>query len=305
MRNFEKKFGKYAIHNLPMIMIGAYVAGYLCNLFSLGATLLYYCTLNPAAILQGQIWRLVTWILIPPTGLTSSSSAFDWILTLIMLYFYYSIGTMMERTWGAYRFNVYIFGGMFFTILAAFACYGVEYALNGWMASLYMAAGSYLFTTYYINMSVFLAFALTYPEARVLLMMVIPVKVKWLGILYCGLLVYEMFEGFFGADVSTLTISFSLFYTFVIGASLLNFLIFFIQTKRGRVHLNRAQKQRRAAFRQQVNDTAQMQPRLHKCSVCGQTDAGNPNLVFRYCSKCAGVHEYCQEHLFSHEHIQA
>ena len=108
MSSFERKFGKYAIQNLSFILVFCYGVGYLLQLMDRSNTLLSFLTLNPYAILHGQVWRLVTWILIPPPG---SGGLF---LTLIMLYFYCSIGTSLERTWGTYRYNVYLFQGMLF-----------------------------------------------------------------------------------------------------------------------------------------------------------------------------------------------
>ena len=115
MSNFEKKFGKYAIKNLSLTLIMCYAAGYLIEMVLPG--LFYFLTLNPYAIIHGQVWRLVTWILIPP----DSSNLF---FVLLMLYFYYSLGTSLERTWGTYRYNVYIFSGMLFTIIGSFLLFG-------------------------------------------------------------------------------------------------------------------------------------------------------------------------------------
>lgn len=99
----RKKFGKYAIHNLTMVLIMCYVAGYVIELMgsAAGNNLLGFLTLDPYRILHGQIWRLVTWVLVPPDSLD--------IFTIIMLFFYYSLGSTLERTWGTYRYNVYIF----------------------------------------------------------------------------------------------------------------------------------------------------------------------------------------------------
>ena len=115
MRKFEKKFGKYAISNLTTILIMCYVVGYVIQMIN--ANFFEMLTLNPYAILKGQVWRLVTWVVIPP-------EQFD-ILTIIMLYFYYSVGRTLERAWGDYKYNVYIFSGMLFTIIAAFVSYGI------------------------------------------------------------------------------------------------------------------------------------------------------------------------------------
>ena len=109
LNKLERKYGKYAVRNLPAIIIALYAAGYL---ISVGMPeLLYYLTLRPDLILKGQVWRIVSWILVPPGSLD--------IFTLIMLYFYFSIGKTLERTWGAFRFNVYIFSGILFKLTGA------------------------------------------------------------------------------------------------------------------------------------------------------------------------------------------
>lgn len=303
MSNFEKKFGKYAIPNLTLILIGCYVAGYLIQIVSPG--LIGYLSLDAAAVLHGQVWRLVTWLVIPPESFS--------IFTLIMLYFYYSIGTLMERTLGTYRYNVYLLGGMLMTIVASFLCVAVLYlfpsAMGPEFAESYQsflqvfgdkeaAASAYvqvisrtyslMFSTYYINISIFLAFAVCYPNMQVLLMFVIPVKVKWMGILDLILLVYEMIAG-------------NLFSRFAVGAALLNFLVFYLTTK-NMGHLRPSQIKRRAQFRQQVRQSAKITK--HKCAICGRTEESDPDMEFRFCSKCNGNYEYCSVHLYTHEHVK-
>lgn len=125
MSKFEKKFGKYAIPNLTLVLIMCYVAGYVIQLLgsAAGVNLLGYLTLDPYRILHGQIWRLVTWVIVPP-------DSFD-VFTIIMLYFYYSLGTTLERTWGTYRYNVYIFSGILFTVVGSFLYMGVVYLMYG------------------------------------------------------------------------------------------------------------------------------------------------------------------------------
>ena len=220
MSKFEKKFGRYAIPNLTLILILSYVAGYVIELLgsAAGVNLLGYLTLDPYRILHGQIWRLVTWVIVPPESLG--------IFTVIMLYFYYSLGTTLERTWGTYRYNVYIFSGMLFTIIGSFLCMGVVYLMYGSLpteiASSYFYSGSYAFSTYYINLSIFLAFAATYPDMQVLLMFVIPVKMKWMGILDAVLMLYYVIKG-------------GVFTKFAIIASLLNFVLYFWQLHRSRI----------------------------------------------------------------------
>ena len=148
---------------------------------------------------------------------------------------------------------------------------------------------SLYFSTYYINMSIFLAFAATFPEVQVLLMFIVPVKVKWLGILYGLVLVYDfLFAGSLATRIA-------------IASSLLSFVIFFI-TSRSHLHMSPKQMKRRAEFRQDIRRNSRVTK--HKCAICGQTEDDDPNLEFRFCSKCNGNYEYCQQHLFTHTHVQ-
>lgn len=148
---------------------------------------------------------------------------------------------------------------------------------------------SVFFSTYYVNMSIFLAFAATFPEAQMLLMFIVPVKAKWLGILDGVLLLYDfLFEGNFVTRI-------------VILASLLNFIIFFLRS-RSHIHMTPKQMRRRATFKQDIRRNSKVTK--HKCAVCGQTDDDDPNLEFRFCSKCNGNYEYCQQHLYTHTHVK-
>ncbi|MGN0376939.1 MAG: hypothetical protein ACI4ED_04820 [Suilimivivens sp.] len=290
MSNFEKKFGKYAIKNISLVLILFYACGYLINWIN--PVMLNYLTLNPYAILfKGQIWRLITWLIVPPEGFS--------FFTLIMLYFYYSIGTTLEHTWGTYRYNLYLFLGMIFTAIGAFVMMGYVYLFQGEVvaalgAENYFAVLSTMFSTYYVNMSIFLAFAATFPNMQVLLFFFIPIKVKILGIIYGALLVYEFIVGYGNAYLTAAN-------RFVIGASLLNFIVFFF-TSRNMIHMSPRQVKRRQEFKREVKQSAKIT--RHKCAICGRTEETNPELEFRFCSKCEGNYEYCQDHLFTHVHVK-
>lgn len=275
--SFERKFGKYAIKNLSLMLIICYGFGYLFELINPG--FLQYLYLNPFQIIfRGQIWRLVTWLIVPP-------SSFDF-FTLLMLYFYYSIGTTLERTWGPYRYNVYIFSGALFTILGAFLLFGYNLVFQRDVSAAFVAGKQ--FSTYFVNMSIFLAFAATFPNMQILLFFFIPIKIKVMGIIYGLLLVYQ----FIGGSTAD---------RFVIGASLMNFIVFFI-TSRGKVHMTPRQAKRRSEFKREVRKTSKIT--RHKCAVCGRTEETNPELEFRFCSKCDGNYEYCEEHIFTHTHVK-
>ena len=155
----ERRFGKYAIPNLMYYIIGIYLVGFVIELFA-PDVYTYYFSLDAAKVLHGQVWRLVTFILQPP-----SSSIIFMVFTL---YFYYVIGTVLERIWGSFKFNVYYFSGVILHIIAAF----VIYFIFGW---------SFNMSTYYINLALFLAFAVEQADTEVLLFFVLPIKMKWLG----------------------------------------------------------------------------------------------------------------------------
>lgn len=283
--NFEKKFGKYAIKNLSLVLLIGYACGYLIEFIY--PALLGYLYLNPYKIIfGGQIWRLVTWLIVPP-------SSFDF-FTLLMFYFYYSLGTTLERTWGIYRYNVYIFSGVLFTILGAFLMFGYTVLIQGdlgWAGVEALWNRTYIsamFSTYYVNMSIFLAFAATYPNMQILLFFLIPIRIKILGIIYGILLGYEFLMG-------------SVADKFVIAASLMNFIVFFL-TSRGKMHMTPRQVKRRQEFKREVKKTTYIT--RHKCAVCGRTEETNPELEFRFCSKCDGNYEYCEDHIFTHTHVK-
>lgn len=272
------------------MLIMCYAVGYVIQM--VGGGFLNFLTLDPYQILHGQIWRIVTWIIVPPSSFS--------IFTLIMLYFYYSVGTTLERTWGAYRYNVYLFSGMLFTVLGSFAALGLCYVFQGDLmatpenAAYICASYSRYFSTYYINMSILLAFAATFPDAQILLMFVVPVKMKWMGIIYGAMLVLDLFQ-----NVGDPLLG--IFYRTAIVASLLNFVIFWL-TSRGHIHMSPKEIKRRQEFRHEIKKN--MKVSGHKCAICGRTDADDPTLEFRFCSKCEGNYEYCQNHIFTHEHVK-
>ncbi len=298
----ERKIGRHPIHNLMRYIIGCYIIGYIIMYAAPG--LMGWLTLEPYAIIHGfQFWRLISWVLIPP------SRGIFW--AIIMMLFYYQLGNVLEQTWGAFRFNVYIFGGIIFTVIGAF----VLYAIAG--GPVLINSTGY-FSTYYLNLSIFLAFALMYPEQQVLLYFIIPIRIKWLAIAYVALALLSAVQGGVAGIVALI-------------ASLANFLIFFRLSGKFR-HMSPGQIHRRNQWKRQTqnpfrnvkyNDdtrtgsaagsssasSGQNSRRTqtitrHKCAICGRTELDDPSLEFRFCSKCNGNYEYCQDHLFTHIHVQ-
>ena len=89
LNKLERKFGRYAVPNLIVYLIGAYSVGFVLNMVA--PNILGFLNFQPYYILHGQIWRLITWILMP----TDSNIIF----LLIMMMFYYQLGTALERAW--------------------------------------------------------------------------------------------------------------------------------------------------------------------------------------------------------------
>ena len=278
----ERKFGRFGIPNLTIYMIICYVIGYALMIVNPG--ILNWLSLEPAYILRGQVWRLVTWVLYPP-----STSGVLW-FAIAVLFFYYPIGTSLERTIGTFKYTLYIISGVIFTILGAFILY---FLLGG-----NVLVGN-VFSTYYISLSTFLAYAMCYPDMQVLLMFIIPVKMKWMAIFYVVIVVYEMIQ-YIMAGAWYLVIP--------IVASLLNFIIFYFGTK-DFSRYNPKEIHRRNEFRRAMEPQGRMKSgsgsvTKHKCAICGRTELDDPNLEFRFCSRCNGNYEYCQDHLFTHTHVK-
>ena len=269
----ERRFGRYAIRNLTMYLLAGYAIGYLLSFMM--PQLLNYFTLEPALILKGQVWRLLSWVIIPPND--------NIIFVIFMMLLYYSLGNTLESYWGEFRYNVYIFSGILFTVIGAFIVNGLMGGITGF--------GS-LYSTYYINMSIFLACASIMPDYQLLLYGIIPIKMKWLAILDVVLLAVDAVQG-------------GLIIRIVIIASLLNFIIFFFYNRNLRGHSPK-QAARRKKFQKQISRPQNQYAggAKHRCAVCGRTELDDPTLEFRYCSKCNGNYEYCQEHLFTHEHVK-
>lgn len=278
---FAYSHPRFGIPNLmKFIVVGNIVAFFLIRFAGFGA--ISFLGFDLSRVLHGELWRLVTFVFIPGTT--------DLFSLALSLYFYYFIGNILEREWGTPKFNLYYFSGMLLTILTAVA------------ASLITGVSLPVYGTYYVNMSMFFAFAMLFPDMQVLLFFLIPVKMKWLAWADAALFAVDILGAAFRLDL--------------LGAltpvvALLNFLVFFwtqisdeVRYRRGRTaHQTSHQTiQFKSAVKQQAK-RAQQQGYRHKCDVCGRTDSEHPELQFRYCSRCAGYHCFCEDHIFSHVHF--
>lgn len=256
----ERKFGRFAIQNLMSYIVVANAA--ILILYALmpavGQSVVSKLTLIPEFVLRGEVWRLITFIFIPPN--------ISLLWGAIALFFYYSISNSLESQWGSFKFNIYYLIGIIGTAIV-----------------------SMIFNTYgtptFLNLTLFLAYAKIFAEAQVLLFMIIPIQVKYLGWLYWILLLPSFIFSNWGNRM------------FII-VSLANYFLFF-----GRSNVRSVKTKRKVAHRQR--EFKKDRPTviyIHRCSICGVTDRDNPDIEFRYCSKCDGHYEYCADHIFDHEH---
>ncbi len=277
LSKLERKYGRYAIQNLPLVIVILYIIGAALNLMSRASGVDFYnsvLSLNPYMVLHGQPWRIVTFLMAAPTT--------SLIFLIFVLLFYYSIAQSLVNVWGAFKFNMYILVGVLGTIAGAFIMYAITKS-----PYIYM-------DTYYLNLSMFLAYAAIFPDMKVYLYGILPLKVRWLAYLDVALLVYEFFIGTLGSRISI-----------VVG--LLNFILFFFSTRNYR-KISPKEMQRRKQFRSQVHEAKRPseggRAYRHRCAICGRTELDDPDLEFRYCSKCNGDYEYCNDHLFTHTHVK-
>lgn len=272
---------RFGISNLMRVIVIGNVAVYVLMLLTQAndANALSFLTFNLNALLHGEVWRLVTFVFVP-----AYSSPFA---LLISLYFYYWIGSTLERQWGTAKFNLYYISGALLTVL------GVVLAslITG---NPYLTAAG----TGYVNLSMFFAFAFLFPDTTVLLFFILPVKMKWLAYLDGALFAFDIIKAIGAHNWAGVVLPI---------VALLNFAVFIwpevhYLKERAKYQNSRKTVQFRQAQQQQAKQ-AQQQGYRHKCAVCGRTDTDYPDLQFRYCSKCVGYHCFCQDHIFNHVHF--
>ena len=149
----ERRFGRFGIPNLMLYVAAGQAIVWLVIMFAY-YPLYFLLSLNRSGLFAGQVWRLVSFVFLPP--LTTNP-----IYVALEIYLLYWLGSALERTWGSFKFTVYFLLGI----------------VGAWLGCL--ITGSAGNTALYY--SLFFAFAYLYPETQLLLFFVVPVKVKWLG----------------------------------------------------------------------------------------------------------------------------
>ena len=272
---------RFGIPNLMRVIVIGTAAVYILSMLTVSAdpTALDFLTFNLNGLLHGEIWRIVTFVFYP------SNSSPLWLL--VSLYFYYWIGSTLERQWGTAKFNLYYFSGVLLTVL-------------GTVLASVITGNSYITVagTTYVNLSMFFAFAFLFPDTTVLLFFILPVRMKWLAYLDGALFAFDIIKAIGAHNWAGVVLPI---------VALLNFAVFIwpevhYLKERAKYQNSRKTVQFRQAQQQQAKQ-AQQQGYRHKCAVCGRTDTDYPDLQFRYCSKCVGYHCFCQDHIFNHVHF--
>ncbi len=321
MKKLSTGFQRFCFRNrnkgIPNLML--YIAlgsamVYIMSMLDNSNTLYNVLRFDRQLILQGQVWRLFTYVFTYNAG--------HLLLTAISLFCFYSLGRAIENAWGTFRFNLFYLSGVLLmdafamglgwipatvtidglSVQASIAGSGIETAVYGNMV-------------YYLNLSMLIAYATMYPDAHFLLFYIIPVKAWIFGVLDLALTLYSVFQLTFISNISIFP--HNLFPLVAIG----NYFLMFGKDVVNLIPLswrirNRRQKKQKTTVTTDKPPIQFHTPKAqhaspvkenytHKCTICGRTDVSNPELEFRYCSRCSGYHCYCEDHISNHEHIEA
>ena len=289
----RKQFERFCIRNrekgIPNLMLYLCIGTAVVYLFSLVTKnyILYdLLSFDRTMILQGQVWRLFTYPL-----LTYQSNL---LLQMLYLVCYYSLGRAIENTWGTLRFNLFYLSGVV-------------------MMDIYCMIFGGFADVYYLNMSLFLSYATMYPNAEFLILFIIPIKAWVLGLLDLVLVVLGLFSYPFPENLFSI-ISLANYFLFF-GKGVLNLIPISWHINARRLFRRKPSAKSSAqekpkvvpfpsAGSYQASVATVKAPHTHKCTICGKTDVSNPEMEFRYCSRCNGYHCYCQEHISNHTHIE-
>jgi membrane associated rhomboid family serine protease len=259
LARLDRRFGRYAIPNLILYIVGGMALVWVLSLSK--PAFIGRLSLDMGAVRQGEVWRLVTFLFIPP------GSSPIWIL--INLYFTWWIGSSLEQHWGSFKFNLYFLVGALATIAAA--------SIAGPMTNAWLDG---------IDGSLFLAFATTFPDVEILLFFILPIRVKWLGAIAAAAFVFFFASGDWNTRASII-------------ASLSGYFLFFgdhwLAILRGRKVAAR-QRVRRAQMEAPAPTFGQ-----RICAMCGVREADGADIRVCTCEKCGGKpRPLCLEHARNH-----
>ena len=307
--NLRKRFERFCLKNrdkgIPNLMLYITIASgivFITSLFDSNLLLYQWLCFDKAAILQGQVWRLFTYVL----TYTPGSSAF---LVLIGLYFFYNICRGVEQRMGTFKFNLFYFSGML--MMSAFAmifCPTTTVIVNNIAIPAAYFTMIYGDMAFYLHLSMILAFCVTCPDAQFLVFFILPVKAWFMSLVYLFLVLLSIYN----LSYPVMLFPHNLFPL----VGLANFLLY---AGKDVLYLL-PPALRPIPKRSRPTPTPQPKPSKpipfptqqrsektnynHRCTVCGRTDVTDPDLEFRYCSRCNGYHCYCIDHISNHTHVE-
>ena len=310
MKNLGQRFARFCFRNrdkgIPNLMLYIVLGNAIVYFISLAAQnfLLYdLLSFDRNAILQGQVWRLFTYVF------TSFSSGSSILLMAISYLCYYSIGRAIENIWGTFRFNLFYLSGVVLMDVFAMCFGGIMVSSEGYLID---------FSDYYqgmglsLNLTLFLSYATLFPNNHFLLFFIIPVKAWVFALVDLVLTVVDIYS----LSVPIFCFPHNLFPLVAIA----NYLLFFGKDVGNLIPVSWQLNARRLFKKKPAQKTGTIPfptagsyqatvatptaPYTHRCTVCGRTDVSDPDLEFRYCSRCSGYHCYCEEHINDHTHIE-
>jgi len=309
LKNLRQRFERFCFRNrnkgIPNLMLYIVLGNAIVYLLSeMNQNYLLYNLLcfDRNAILQGQVWRLFTYVF---TSFTTGNM----LLVAISYLCYYSIGKAIENIWGTFRFNLFYLSGVVLMDIFAMCFGGILIKDNLYLidcSSLYRSMGTSL------NLTLFLSYATLYPNNHSLLFFLIPVRAWIFALVDLVLTVFDIYS----LSYPVFLFPHNLFPLVAIG----NYLLFFgkdvanIFPVSWRINASKLFKKKPAkktgtvpfpsAGSYQATVATPSTPYNHRCTVCGRTDTDYPDLEFRYCSRCQGYHCYCEDHISNHTHIE-
>ena len=308
-RRFERfcyKHRNIGIPNLMLFVVLGNAIVYLMSMFTGNYILYNLLCFDRNLVLKGQVWRLFSYVL------TSFDSGNIFLVALSYLC-YFSMGRAMENLWGTFRFNLFYFSGVMLMDIFAMCLGGIPVSIPGYVQNL-DCSDLYLFMGSTLNMSLFLAYATLYPDTHFLLFFIIPVKAWIFAVIDLAITLYQVIQmsfpiNFFPHNLFPLV-------------AIANYLLFFgkdvtklfpltWRANASRLFRKKAKKQQGpkvvsfpSAGSYEATVAKPKGPYTHCCAVCGRTDVSNPELEFRYCSRCQGYHCYCIDHINNHTHVE-
>jgi len=300
LSNLSNRWNRFLYRNhdkgIPNLMLYIVIGSAIVSIMTqvTGNPILYsYLCFDKGLILQGQVWRLFTYVFTENIG----NHIF---LTLIFCYFFYMLGRRIEMTMGTFKFNLFYFSGVLIMDVFAMIFAPMPYTYP-----------IYLNMAWYLHLSMLLMFATTNPDAQFLVLYFIPVKAWFMGIVYILMIGMEVFtySAIFPHNLFPL-VGLSSYLIFA-GRDVLNLFPFIPRRSPYQRSLRKA-KRKKSTTEQPKTGSIPFRPKAdysrgdfnHRCTVCGRTDVTDPQLEFRYCSRCSGYHCYCEDHINNHEHVE-